>query len=199
MASMPASPLPSTGDKTPAELLLSRRSTAPDSLIAPGPSRAEIDQLVSIALRVPDHGRIGPWRLVLIAGEAKTRWLEKLFALAETREDAGKARVTTRKLAAAPLAIIIVSAPIAGHKVPEWEQQLSAGAVGMNLLNGAAALGYGANWLTGWHAYDPEATALIGLSENERVAGVVLVGSVAEPAPARERADPARVVTWLEA
>lgn len=197
MASMPASPL-SAKDLTPADLLLSRRSTAPDSLVAPGPSRAEIDQLVSIAMRVPDHGRIGPWRLVLIADEAKARWLEKLFALAETREDAGKSRVTTKKLVAAPLVIVVVSAPVAGHKVPEWEQQLSAGAVGMNLLNGAAALGYGANWLTGWHAYDPDATALIGLGEGEKVAGVVLVGSVAEPAAERERADPARVVTWLE-
>lgn len=198
MASMPALPLSSTKDGTLADLLLARRSTAPDSLLTPGPSRAEIDQLVSIAMRVPDHGRIGPWRLVLIAGEAKTRWLDKLFALAETREDAGKSRVTTKKLVAAPLIIVIVSAPVTGHKVPEWEQQLSAGAVGMNLLNGAAALGYGANWLTGWHAYDPDATALIGLGEDERVAGVVLVGSVAEPAAERERADPARVVTWLE-
>ena len=198
MASLPASPLSAAKDSALADLLLSRRSTAPDSLVAPGPSRAEIDQLVSIAMRVPDHGRIGPWRLVLIADEAKARWLEKLFALAETREDAGKSRVTTKKLVAAPLVIVIVSAPVAGHKVPEWEQQLSAGAVGMNLLNGAAALGYGANWLTGWHAYDPAATALIGLGEDERVAGVVLVGSMAEASPERERADPARVVTWLE-
>lgn len=198
MASMPALPLSPTKDGALADLLLARRSTAPNSLVAPGPSRAEVDQLVSIAMRVPDHGRIGPWRLVLIAGEAKTRWLDKLFALAETREDAGKSRVTTKKLVAAPLVIVVVSAPVAGHKVPEWEQQLSAGAVGMNLLNGAAALGYGANWLTGWHAYDPDATALIGLGEDERVAGVVLVGSVAEPAAERERADPARVVTWLE-
>jgi nitroreductase len=69
----------------------------------------------------------------------------------------------------------------------------------MNLLNGAAALGYGANWLTGWHAYDPAATALLGIAEHERVAGVVLIGSIAEPAPERERATPERVVSWLGA
>lgn len=182
-----------------ADLLLSRRSTSPDALLAPGPSPDEIATLVSIALRVPDHGRIGPWRLILIAGAAKQRWLDRLFELAETREDAGKARVTTRKLAAAPLVIAVVSSPIAGHKVPEWEQWLSAGAVGMNLLNGATALGYGANWLTGWHAYDPQATALLDLADTERVAGLILVGSVGERAPERERADPARVTSWLGA
>jgi nitroreductase len=183
----------------PATLLERRRSTSPDALVAPGPSTAEIERLVGIALRVPDHGRLGPWRLVLIAGEAKQHWLDRLMALAETREDAPKARVSTRKLATAPLVVAVVSSPIAGHKVPEWEQQLSAGAVSMNLLNGAAALGYGANWLTGWHAYDTQATALLGLAEHERVAGMVLIGSVAEPAPERERATAERVVTWLEA
>jgi len=197
LASQPlASAVPA--DLHPAVPLLERRrSTAPDALVAPGPSAEEIDRLVRIGLRVPDHGRLAPWRLVLIAGEAKQRWVERLLTLAETRPDAPKARVSTRKLVSAPLVIAVVSAPIAGHKVPEWEQWLSAGAVAMNLLNGAAALGYGANWLTGWHAYDGEATALLGLAAHERIAGIVLVGSIAEPAAERERADAARIVTWL--
>jgi nitroreductase len=119
--------------------------------------------------------------------------------LAEAREDAPKARVSTRKLASAPLVVAVISSVVAGHKVPEWEQQLSAGAVSMNILNGATALGYGANWLTGWHAYDPAATALLGLAPGEKVAGIILVGSVAQPATERERATPERVVSWLNA
>ena len=190
---------PLIGDASPADLLAARRSTSPDALVAPGPSRDEIARLVGIALRVPDHGRLAPWRLVLIAGDAKARWIDRLMMLAEQRADAPKARVGTRKLASAPLVVAVISSAIAGHKVPEWEQALSAGAVAMNLLNGAAALGYGANWLTGWHAYDPQATQLLGLADHEKVAGIVLIGSVAERAPERERADPAQIVSWLEA
>ncbi|MDB5737837.1 MAG: nitroreductase [Sphingomonas bacterium] len=186
-------------DASPADLLAARRSTNPDALVSPGPSNDEIARLIGIALRVPDHGRLAPWRLVLIAGEAKARWIDRLMMLAEQRADAPKARVGTRKLASAPLVVAVISSAIAGHKVPEWEQALSAGAVAMNLLNGAAALGYGANWLTGWHAYDEQATRLLGLADHEKVAGIVLIGSVAERAPERERADPAQVVSWLEA
>lgn len=178
--------------------LATRRSPMPDALVGPGPDRAEIDHLIEIALRVPDHGRLGPWRLVIISGAAKERWVEQLMALADVREDAAKVRVSTRKLATAPLAIIVVSAPIAGHKVPEWEQTLSAGAVCMNILNGAHAMGYGGQWLTGWHAYDPQATALLGLGETEKVAGVILIGSIAEPAPERQRASAESVVRWLD-
>jgi len=197
LASQPLVPAIPADQNPAASLLERRRSTTPDALVAPGPSPEEIQRLIGIALRVPDHGRLAPWRLVLIAGEAKRRWVETHLTLAERREDAPKARVSTRKLASAPLVVAVISSPTAGHKVPEWEQWLSSGAVAMNLLNGANALGYGANWLTGWHAYDGEATALLGLAEHERVAGIVLVGSIAEPAPERERADAARVTSWL--
>jgi len=180
-----------------ADMLARRRSAAPDALGAPGPDESQIARLMEIALRVPDHGRLAPWRLVLIAGEAKARWLDRLMAIAETREDAPKARVTARKLADAPLVVAVISAAVAGHKVPEWEQWLSAGAVAMNLLNGAEALGFGANWLTGWHAYDDRATALLGLQPHERVAGLVLIGTAAQRAPERERVGPEQVVTRL--
>lgn len=182
----------------PARLLETRRSPAPDMLVEPGPSPEELSRILTIALRVPDHGRLAPWRLILIAGEAKKRWLERLLAIAETRPDAAKARVSARKLQSAPLVVAVVSAPIAEHKIPEWEQQLSAGALAMNLLNGVAALGYGANWLTGWHAYDPQATALLDLREKERIAAMVAIGSVSQPAPERERATQDRVVSRLE-
>jgi nitroreductase len=190
-----ATNLPS--DLSAADRLVLRRSPMPDALVGPGPSREEVDRLVEIALRVPDHGRLSPWRLVLVAGEAKDRWVEQLLALADAREDAPKVRVSTRKLASAPLIVVVVSAAIPGHKVPEWEQHLSAGAVCMNLLNGAHALGYGANWLTGWHAYDAQATALLGLEEGQKVAGVVLIGSIAEEAPPRPRAKAEDVARWL--
>ena len=181
-----------------ATLLGTRRSAMPDTLVEPGPTPEELAQILTIALRVPDHGRLAPWRLVLIAGETKRRWLDRLFEIAETREDSTKARVSTRKLQSAPLVVAVISSPIPGHKIPEWEQQLSTGALAMNLLNGVTALGYGANWLTGWHAYDPQATAMLNLGENERVAGIIAVGSVTKPAPERERATQDRVVSWLE-
>ncbi|WP_332817500.1 nitroreductase family protein [Sphingopyxis sp.] len=182
-----------------AAVLTRRRSPMPDALVAPGPNREETERLIEIALRVPDHGRLSPWRLVLIAGEAKQRWVEKLLELAGQREDAPKTRVSTRKLASAPLVVVVVSSAIPGHKVPEWEQWLSAGAVCMNLVNGAHALGFGANWLTGWHAYDGRATALLGLEDGQKVAGVVLIGNVAAEAPERPRARAADVTRWLEA
>ncbi|MGV3479379.1 MAG: nitroreductase family protein [Sphingobium sp.] len=175
-----------------------RRSPQPDALVAPGPDAHEIDRLVEIALRVPDHGRLSPWRLILIAGAAKEQWVTRLMDLADKREDAAKVRVSTRKLSSAPLVVVVVSAATPGHKVPEWEQWLSAGAVCMNVLNGAHALGYGANWLTGWHAYDGQATALLGLADGEKVAGVILVGSIAEEAAPRPRAAAGDVARWLE-
>ncbi len=187
---------PSPNDAA-ADMLARRRSTAPDALAAPGPDEAQLRRLMEIALRVPDHGRLSPWRLILIEGEAKARWVARLAALAEEREDAPKARTGVRKLAEAPLVVAVISTPVAGHKVPEWEQQLSAGAVAMNLLNGAEALGFGANWLTGWHAYDPRATALLGLAPEERVAGIVLIGTAAARPPERERATVEQAVSRL--
>lgn len=192
-----AQPLPAAS--AAADILTRRRSPTPDALVGPGPTREETDRLIEIALRVPDHGRLSPWRLVLITGEAKQRWVEKLLELADQREDAPKTRVSTRKLASAPLVVVVVSAAIPGHKVPEWEQWLSAGAVCMNLVNGAHALGFGANWITGWHAYDEQATALLGLEEGQKVAGVVLIGSVAVQAAERPRACAGDVARWLEA
>lgn len=179
------------------ELLSRRRSPMPDHLVAPGPGRSEIDRLIEIALRVPDHGRLSPWRLVVIAGDAKQRWVDQLLELCEVRDDMLKTRVSTRKLLNAPLAIVVVSTPIHGHKIPEWEQMLSAGAVCMNLLNGAHALGYGANWLTGWHAYDLQARALLGLDVEQKVAGVILVGSIATEPSERPRATADDVARWL--
>jgi nitroreductase len=179
------------------EMLIRRRSAAPDTLVAPGPSRDEIDRIMGIALSVPDHGRLSPWRILLIADEAKARWLDALSMLAEQQPDAAKARVGVRKLATAPLVAAVISSPIAGHKVPEWEQMLSAGAVAMNMLNGVASLGYGANWLTGWHAYDPHALGLLGIAPSERIAGIILIGSVAAPTNERERGAVADVVSWL--
>lgn len=196
---MTAATQPLPAQSAAADVLTRRRSPMPDALVGPGPNQQETDRLIEIALRVPDHGRLSPWRLVLIAGAAKQRWTDQLLALANLRDDAAKTRVSTRKLASAPLAVVVVSSAIAGHKVPEWEQWLSAGAVCMNLVNGAHALGFGANWLTGWHAYDAQAIALLGLEEGQKVAGVVLIGHVAAEAPERPRACAADVTRWLEA
>ena len=187
----------STGPDLP-RILETRRSTTPDMLIAPGPSETELERLLTIALRVPDHGRLAPWRIILIEGESKGRWIEQLLALAKTREDAAKSRISTRKLASAPLVAVVVSSPTPGHKVPVWEQELSAGALTLNLLNGATVLGYGANWLTGWHAHDPRARELLSRTPGGKAARGLLIGSMATEPPERDRTTPDRVVSRLE-
>jgi nitroreductase len=181
------------------QFLARRRSASALTLGAPAPSPAELDTLLRLATRVPDHGKLTPWRFIVVEGPEKSRLVERLAELAETRGDAGLVG-KLGKLKVPPLAIFVVSAPKLGGAIPEWEQRLSAGAVCTTLLYSALAMGYGANWITDWYSYDPDAAAILGLTPDERVAGCLLFGTPKEPPLERERPDVQGLVTrWRDA
>ena len=174
--------------------LANRRSASAQLLSAPGPSEAEIDQILSLGARTPDHGKLFPWRFVVLGPQSRTELSEALAVLAESQNRIDKDLAVLAKLANPPLTIMVVSTPIQGHKVPVWEQHLSAGAVCMNLEHAADALGYSASWITDWYAYDPAAVALFGVRDGETIAGFIHVGTLAEPPLERPRPNMAHKV-----
>jgi nitroreductase len=177
--------------------LARRRSSSALTLGEPGPGADELDMLFRLATHVPDHGKLAPWRFVVAQGADKDRLAERLQALAERKDATLVPKLG--KLKVPPLAIFVVSSPKPGAAIPEWEQLLSAGAVCTTLLYSALAMGYGANWITDWYSYDPDAAAILGLGEGERVAGCILIGTPREPPLERERPDPGPLVTrWRE-
>ena len=178
-------PLPVVPAPEVLRFLARRRSASAMTLRAPGPTAEELDQLLRLATHAPDHGKLAPWRFVILEGDGKAAFAARLEALAQSRGDA-QAAAKLGKLTVPPLGVAVISSPKAPH-IPEWEQRLSAGAVCTTLLYAALAMGYGANWITDWYAYDPEAQAILGLSPGERVAGFVLIGTPAEPPRERER------------
>jgi nitroreductase len=167
--------------------LAHRRSVSAVALVEPAPSSEQIAEMIRLAARVPDHGKLAPWRFVILQGPAKAAFAGGLDALAQARGDSTAASKLA-KLKTPPLAIAVISAPRVA-KIPEWEQVLSAGAVCTTLTYVAMAMGYGANWITDWYAYDPEACALLGLAADEKVAGFILIGTPREPPLERERPD----------
>ena len=167
--------------------LATRRSASALALTEPGPDPEQLTGLLRLAARVSDHGKLFPWRFIVLQGEAKARFAEGLRNIAKTRPDADKAQTALGKLINPPLAVAVISSPKPGN-IAEWEQVLSAGAVCVSLANGASAAGFGANWITDWYAYDEAATTLLGLEAGERVAGYIYIGT-AKDAPL-ERARP---------
>lgn len=167
--------------------LATRRSAPAQSLTAPGPSEAVLDEILKLGARTPDHGKLFPWRFVILSPEARARIAERLAPLATRQSDPGKAAKVLMKLTAPPVTVLVVSTPVVGHKVPVWEQQLSAGAVCMNLEHAADAFGYSASWITDWYSYDPEAVGLFGVGEGEQIAGFIHLGTLAEPPLERPR------------
>ncbi|MDE2355133.1 MAG: nitroreductase [Alphaproteobacteria bacterium] len=165
-----------------------RRSASALGLTAPGPSPAELAAILRLAARSPDHGKLAPWRFVVLEGEAKSAFVAGLGEIAAARPDAEVARVKLGKITTPPITVAVLSAPRPG-KIPEWEQILSAGAVCYGLVLAAQASGFGANWITDWYAYDPAALALLGARTEERVAGYVHLGTAAEPPLERARPD----------
>jgi nitroreductase len=172
-------------------LLETRRSGKPRDLVAPGPSREELDQILSIAMRTPDHGKIAPWRFAIVGANQRQQLADLLArALPEHDREATAAHYAKALEFAhqAPVMIVLISSPIQGHKIPVWEQQLSCGAVAMNLLHAAHALGYVGGWITGWQAYSPRVTRGF-CNDGERIAGFIFLGTPANPL--EERARPA--------
>jgi nitroreductase len=187
-------PLPVEAAPEVLNFLARRRSTSAMTLAEPAPSAAQIAELIRLAARVPDHGKLAPWRFVVLEGQAKAAFADGLDQLAQDRGDAAAA-AKLGKLKTPPLAITVIASPKAAA-IPEWEQLLSAGAVCTTLTYAALAMGFGANWITDWYAYDAQAGALLGLAANERVAGFILIGTPREPPLERERPDPAALTSY---
>ncbi|HEY8681909.1 MAG TPA: nitroreductase [Rhodanobacter sp.] len=171
-------------------LLQQRHSVPSRQLGEPAPDEATLRELLEAAIRVPDHGKLVPFRLIRLQGDAKLRFGGQLAALtirqhpelSEAKREKERLRYTF-----APLVIVVIARIDPHSKVPEIEQKLCAGNVAYNLLLGAHALGYGAQWLTGWAAYDSEAARMLGLAEHEHVIGFVHLGTPQIDVPDRDR------------
>lgn len=178
---------------TAIEFLTTRRSVPAQFLGLPAPDAAQLRQILAAGLRVPDHGKLAPWRFIRFAGDKRAEAGEALLQLRLHRGDeltAEEQEAERTRLARAPMVIGVVSKAGPHVKIPEWEQQLSAGAVCMNILNGAHALGFSAQWLTGWPVYDAEARALLGLTPDERLAGFIHIGTRQTEPRERPRPEP---------
>ena len=186
---------PPSRDEAVLRFLALRRSASAATLIAPAPSADELHDLLRLAARVPDHGKLSPWRFIILEGEAKAAFVQRAEILAASGPDPDKAAAALFKLRIPPLCVVLVSRLIEGA-IPEWEQRLSAGACAITLLNGAQAMGYGANWITDWYAFDDRIADLLGLVAGERVAGFIYLGSVAEPPLERVRPNVSALTQW---
>ncbi len=174
---------------SPLALLRTRRSGKPRDMVAPGPDAAQLRTMLEAAMRVPDHGKLAPWRFVIVGAEKRTQ-LAALIADAYRTEkpEAGRLEIEAMESFAhqAPTLVVALSAIATDSKIPAWEQQLSAGAACMNLLNAVHASGFVAGWLTGWAAYSDAVRAAFG-GPGERIAGFIFIGS-----PGRELEERAR-------
>jgi nitroreductase len=180
------------------ELLKIRRSVKPREMTAPGPSPAELETILTIGARVPDHGKLTPWRFIVFEGDARLRAGEiiaKVFADKNPQASAADVEVEKKRLTDAPLVIAVVSFTKPHPKVPAWEQELSAGASAMNIVTAATALGYGACWLTGWFAFDRDVLDELGLKADEKLAGFVHIGTPSKPSEDRPRPVLSEIVT----
>lgn len=164
---------------TPLSLLETRRSGRPREMVAPGPTAGELERILTIAARTPDHGKLAPWRFVIVSPEQRDALADLLArALPHSVPEAGPAHHQKAQDFAhqAPTLVVLVAAPVPDHKIPLWEQELSVGAAGMNLLSAAHALGYVGGWITGWAAYSEMVRAAF-CEPGERVAGFMFLGT----------------------
>ena len=183
------------------DYLSTRRSMPAFQMREPGPSRPEIEEMLKLASRVPDHGKLAPWRFIVYTGGRRERMSLELSKIARAdRPDLSEEmiKVEETRFTRAPVVIAVVSTAAPHNKIPEWEQLRSAGAVCLNLVMAANAHGYVSNWLTEWMAYDERAYPILGVKPGEKVAGFVHVGSTDFPVTERPRPDLAEIVTWAE-
>ena len=179
-------------------LLKRRRSVPPPTMTGPGPTADELTTILTVASRVPDHGKLAPWRFVVFDGRARERAGALALTIAlEDRPDLDEATRAKeqQRFMAAPLVVAVVSRAAPHPKIPEWEQVLSAGAVCMNMIVAARALGFSATWLTGWIAYDARFRAAIGLADQERIAGFLHIGRATVAVEDRPRPPLAEIMT----
>jgi nitroreductase len=190
-----------TINKALADYLRTRQSIPLSMIQEPGPDQAALRSLLEIASRSPDHGRLVPWRFVIFRGEAVLAAGERIAALAVERQgplSADQMERERNRINRAPVAVGVVSTAAPHEKIPEWEQFLTAGAVAMNLVHAANAHGFAANWVTGWYCDDPQGRAILGLAAEERMAGIVHIGSYEGTLPERPRPDVDALITTYE-
>ncbi|SDR38215.1 Nitroreductase [Pseudovibrio sp. Tun.PSC04-5.I4] len=184
-----------------ASFLKTRRSHLAVTLEFPGPDSAQVQELLGMASRVPDHGKISPWRFVVYQSPQAAAIGKKLAEIAEEREGPLGENTTAMELERfmrAPLVVGVLSSPNRDHKVPVWEQELAVGAVCLSLLNACFSLGFAGQWLTEWYAYDDEAAAYLGAREGERFAGFLHIGSASVKPAERPRPDVAQLTEYFE-
>lgn len=181
------------------DYLSTRRSIPAFQMMEPGPGKSEIEEMLKLASRVPDHGKLAPWRFIVFRGEERARIsaeLAKMALAAKPDLSAEMIAVENSRLTRTPVVIAVVSTAAPHFKIPEWEQIMSAGAVCLNLLMAANALGYSSNWLTEWFAFDEKAYPLLGVKPGEKIAGFIHIGSPQVPPTERPRPELAEIVTW---
>jgi len=173
------------------ELLSSRRSAPAASLAEPGPNTEQLESLLKIASRVPDHGKLVPWRYIIFEGASRDRAgdiIAGVYAKTHPEADTAKLDMERKRLSLAPLVIAVVSRAGPHEKIPEWEQVMTAGAVCMNMTIAANALGFATVWLSEWYAYNAEVLTQLGLAPSEKIAGFIHIGT--QPNPREDRPRP---------
>jgi nitroreductase len=183
------------------DLLLTRRSGSAKAMTAPGPDADELRRILAAGMRAPDHGKLAPWRFILFEGDARHamgRVLVEAMRQNESQASDERLALERNRFARAPVVIAVVSRVREGIPIPVWEQELSAGAVCQNILVAAHAMGFVANWITEWYAYDTRVKERLGLKSGERIAGYIYIGTSATPLEERVRPNPDAIVTRFE-
>ena len=180
------------------DLLLSRRSGSAKAMEKPGPSRKQLEEILRAGARVPDHGKLFPWRFIVFEGKARSRFGDILAEVLEAEGERAKHIEDEReRFLRAPLVIGVISSAREQIKVPVWEQELSAGAACQNILIASHALGFVANWLTEWYAYHPAVKEKIGMKPGERVAGFIYIGTSSVDLEERARPEMEKIVSYF--
>src|SRR5476649_1774645 len=178
------------------DLLLSRRSGSAKAMTEPGPSKKQLADILKAGARAPDHGKLFPWRFIVFEGKGRQRAGDILAEVMEAEGERSKQVEEERgRFARAPLVIGVISSAREAHKIPVWEQELSAGAVCQNILVAATALGFVGQWVSEWYAYHPVVKDRLGLKAGERIAGFIYLGTATQELEERPRPDMNRIVT----
>jgi nitroreductase len=183
---------------TPLTYLSTRRTAKAKDMIAPGPDADQMQHILSIAARTPDHGKLAPWRFLTITADQRTDFAAMLHAAYRvSKPDPGRLEIEAIDKFAyqAPMLVVAIFSPKTESHIPQWEQQLSVGAATMNLMHGAHAMGFGACWLTGWATYDAQVAAGLGLAAHEAIAGFIFIGTSGAAMEERPRPDVATVAS----
>jgi nitroreductase len=180
------------------DLLLSRRSCAAREMTGPGPSKSQLADILRAGARVPDHGKLFPWRFIVFETEARQRFADILAeALSQDGATSGQCEEWRMRVTAAPAMVAVISSARELIKIPVWEQELSAGAVCQTMLIAAHAMGFVGNWLTEWYAYHPLVKQKIGLKPGERIAGFIYIGTAKQELTERLRPEMSQIVSYF--